>query len=139
GAVTLESRRIHWVQGQLLYGIALLRALCFHYRSPMMEVAIDGETRSTPTLALTVTLGRREGNFVLAPDALVDDGLFDYVHVGDITRWELLRRVPALIRGTLPANHPKLWRGRCRQVHILSQEPLIAHLDGELFCRPKQN
>src|SRR5207244_7509708 len=67
GAVTLESRRVRGLQGVPLYTIALLRALWRHYTAPDMAVTIDGATRRGPTLALTVALGRREGNFVLAP------------------------------------------------------------------------
>jgi diacylglycerol kinase (ATP) len=82
GAVTLESRRVLGLQGVPLYTVALLRALYYHYNYPSMTLEVDGQTWRTPTLALTLALGRREGNFVLAPDAKLDDGLFDYVHAG---------------------------------------------------------
>ena len=53
-------------------GLRLLRAWFSHYRYPIMSVTLDGALRQTPTLALSIAIGRREGNFVLAPDALVD-------------------------------------------------------------------
>src|SRR6202011_5089519 len=99
GAVTMESRRIRKLQGVLLYGLAMLRALCYHYTSPVMSVSIDADERKLPTLALTVALGKREGNFVVAPNAIVDDGLFDFLHAGALRRWELLSRVPGMITG----------------------------------------
>lgn len=137
GAVTRESRRIRYVRGLPLYSLALLRALCYQFRCVPMTVAYDGQERCAPTLALTVNIGRREGNFVLAPDALLDDGLFDYVQAGDLKRWELLRLLPALIRGRLPKDHPHIWTGRCHEVRVRSTEPLTVHLDGEFFCLPQ--
>jgi diacylglycerol kinase family enzyme len=137
GAVTLEARRIHRLQGVLLYCSALLRALWHHYTCPLMEVALDGIVRKVPTLALSVAIGRREGNFVMAPKAQIDDGLFDYVHAGKIPRWELLRFVPGMISGRLPENHPAVWMGRCRQVTLHSTAPVPVHLDGELFSEPE--
>jgi diacylglycerol kinase family enzyme len=136
GAVTLESRRIRWLRGVPLYGLALLRALWRHFKHPRLQVAFDGQQREAPTLALTVALGRREGNFVLAPNALLDDGLFDYLHAGPISRWELVRHAPGMITGRLPQNHPRLWMGRCKRVTVVSETPLLVHTDGEFFCQP---
>src|SRR5262249_59478299 len=79
GAVTLESRRIRWLQGVPLYIAALFRALWYHYAAPPLCLTLDSREWQTPTLALSVALGRREGNFLLAPDARLDDGLFDYL------------------------------------------------------------
>jgi diacylglycerol kinase (ATP) len=138
GMVTLESRRIHWLQGPALYGLALLRTLCFHYTLPRMTVRIDdaGE-RVVPTLALSLALAQREGNFVVAPHAVLDDGLFDYFHAGPLSRWDMLRLLPRLfLAGGLPADHPKLWLGRCRQVRLHSESALVVHADGEMFCLP---
>jgi len=138
GMVTLESRRIKWLQGLALYGTALLRALLFRFATPTMTVALDAEpARTGPTLALSLAIGRREGNFVVAPDALVDDGLFDYVLVGQLKRRNVLGFIPGLATGKLPA-HPAVWRGRCQRVRVQSEAPLIVHVDGEFFCLPQE-
>jgi diacylglycerol kinase (ATP) len=139
GAVTLESQRIRRLQGVWLYSLALLRALWYRFTAPVMTVQIDDTVRRLPTLALSVAIGRREGNFVLAPGALVDDGLFDYLHVGRLRRWELFRYFPGMISGNLPTNHPDIRTGRCRRVRLHAEAPLIVHLDGELFSQPEDN
>lgn len=136
GAVTLESRRIRYLRGVPLYGLALLRALVRHYTAPVMSITFDEKQYDLPTLALTVALGRREGNFVLAPEAILDDGYFDYLHAASLSRWELLRNVPGMVTGHLPEDHPKIRRGRCRRVAVSSQTPLLVHVDGEFFCQP---
>jgi diacylglycerol kinase family enzyme len=140
GAVALESRRISWLQGMALYGLAFLRALLFRYACPMMDCSFDGTERRTPTLSVTVAIAHREGSFVVAPNARLDDGLFDYLHVGPLTRWEVLRFMPKLASGgALPSNHPALWTGLCREVRLRSEAALIVHLDGEFFSKPEDN
>jgi diacylglycerol kinase family enzyme len=140
GAVTLESRRIKHLQGLALYGLAVLRAIWLHFRCPSLRLRLDdGPERVGPTLALTLAIGRREGNFVIAPNAVVDDGLFDYVHVGEITRWQALKLVPGAAVGRLPADHPSLHLGRCRRAAVSCAEPLTVHIDGEFFSRPEDD
>jgi diacylglycerol kinase family enzyme len=139
GAVTLESRRIKRLQGVALYGMALLLALWRRFQKPLMTVQIDdAEPRTVPTLALSLALGRREGNFVVAPNALLDDGLFDYVHAGPLRRRDLLAFLPGMITGRL-REHPAVWMGRCRRVRLRSESALTVHADGEFFCLPEQN
>jgi diacylglycerol kinase family enzyme len=137
GAVTMESQQIHRLQGVLLYTTALVRALCFRFQRPTLTITIDGQTRQSPTVAFSVAIGQREGNFRLAPQAIVDDGLFDILHAADVARWEVLRYAPGMITGNLPTDHPQLWRGRCREVRVHSDAPLPVHLDGEMLCRPR--
>ncbi|HZU38269.1 MAG TPA: diacylglycerol kinase family protein [Gemmataceae bacterium] len=140
GAVTLESRRIHWLRGLPLYGLAFARALLFHYATPRMEIRFDDILRDLSTFAVTVALGRREGNFVVAPQASVVDGWFDYLHAGSLSRWQVLRFMPRLASGKpLPKDYPNMWQGRARQVWVQSTAPLIVHTDGEFFSRPEDN
>jgi diacylglycerol kinase family enzyme len=140
GAVTLESRRIRRLQGIALYGLATLRALWYRYATPPMTLTIDGGPAWTaPTLLLSVLLGRREGGFVLAPQARLDDGLFDYVHAGALSRWEVLRFLPRLAATGPPPEYSKVRQGRCRELRLSSEAPLTVHIDGEFFCVPEDN
>ena len=63
---------------------------------------LDGREVVTPTLALSVLNGQREGNFPLRPNARLNDGLFDFMHATRLGRGHLLRYLPAMVRGTLP-------------------------------------
>lgn len=137
GAVTLESRRIKRLQGLALYGLAALRALCRHFRHPVMAFQFDDEPAwQAPSLLFTALLGKREGGFELAPDAQLDDGLLDWLHGGALSRGEVLRLLPGLALSGPPNHHPKVRRGRCRRVRVASDEPLLIHTDGEFFCLP---
>jgi diacylglycerol kinase family enzyme len=145
-AVTLERNRIPWLRGLALYSLGLLSALCYRFAQPIVKVTLHGDAgngsepivRQVPTLALSVAIGRREGNFLLTPKAVLDDGFFDYLQAGALRRWELVRYLPQMISGDLPYEHPQLWHGRCQEVRVESETPLAAHLDGELFSRPEE-
>ena len=137
GCVTLESRRIRRLQGVFLYGMAAIRAMLYHFTHPPMTIHLDDELAwTTPTLMFTALIGKREGGFVLAPNAQVDDGLLDFVHAADLSRWEVLKFLPRLALFGPPATYPKVRQGRCRRVKVQSQTPLVVHTDGEFFCLP---
>lgn len=138
GAVTREARRIRWLRGVPLYGLALLRALRKHYACPELTLTFDDQKRVLPTLALTVALGRREGSFLLTPEADLSDGLFDWLHAGALRRWELATYLPAMVSGNVPKDDPKVTSGRCRRAQVQSETPLCVHLDGEFFCLPEE-
>jgi diacylglycerol kinase family enzyme len=135
GAVTVESRRIGWLQGTALYGLAALRALASHFERPMFAIRFDDQPAwTTPTLMLAVLLGQREGGFALAPGAKLDDGLFDFVHVGPLSRWEVLRLLPRLALFGPPRERAGIRQGQCRSVKITSEAPVNVHVDGEFLC-----
>jgi diacylglycerol kinase family enzyme len=138
GAVALDAEGVR-LPGLGRYMVGLLRTLCFRYHAPPMTITLDGKTRHEPTLALSLGIGRREGNFLLVPNAQLDDGLFDYVHAGALTRLTLLRLLPRGITGRLPTDFPGLEFGRCRDGRVRSATPLIVHTDGEFFCRPEEH
>jgi diacylglycerol kinase family enzyme len=138
GCVTLESRRIRRLQGVFLYGLATLRALVYHFRSPQMTFQFDDEPAwSAPTLLFSTLVGKREGGFVLAPRAEVDDGWLDFVHAGALSRWEILQLLPRIALFGPPESYPKVKQGRCKRVRLRSEAPLIIHTDGEFFCLPE--
>lgn len=140
GAVTIESRAIKRLRGLPLYGLGFLRALWRRFDLPDMTVTLDDWTHQGPTLSLTVALAHREGSMIVAPAAELDDGLFDYLLAGALSRWQVLRFLPTLVRGgALPKGYPGLWRGRCREARVESACPLTVHLDGEFFCQPADN
>jgi len=66
----------------------------------------------------------------MCPDAVPDDGLFDVLLIGDITKRDLALTLPKVYRGThLP--HPKAEPLRGRVVTVDAPVPLPVELDGE--------
>lgn len=137
GVVTYEASKITGLKGVPLYGLAALRAIRSSFRAIGTALRFDEELSPGPTLYLAIALGRAEGGgFVVAPNAELDDGWFDYVHAGPMSRLSALGYLPRMLLGKLPASRGPIRRGRCRRVIIEADEPLHCHTDGELFSQP---
>jgi diacylglycerol kinase (ATP) len=136
GMVNAEARKTRWLAGMPLYAWAFVKAIVKHFARPTMTVRFDDREVTEPTLALSVLNGQREGNFPLRPDASLTDGLFDTMHATRLTRWHLLRFLPAMATGRLPKNHRLLHLGRARRIAVRSEAPLCVHADGEFVCEP---
>ncbi len=70
------------------------------------------------------------GGMWVAPKAKLDDGQFDIVIVGDVTRPEVVKNISRLYRGTL-AEHPKVKVFRGRRVEVNSTQEVLLDADGE--------
>jgi diacylglycerol kinase family enzyme len=137
GMVNGEARKTRWLRGLPLYAWAFVKSMVKHFDKPTMTVRFDEREVTTPTLALSVLNGQREGNFPLRPDASLTDGLLDYMHATRLSRWHLLRYLPAMVRGRLPDNHKLLTLGRAARIAVRSEAPLCVHADGEFVCVPE--
>jgi len=137
GMVTVEAHKIGVLRGPLLYVTAFLQAFRKHYRTPMMRFGFDDHPfMEQATLSLSINLAQREGGFPVTWNAKLDDGLFDLLHVRNLQRWELIRYLPALLRGSLPTDHPDLASSQARTIRVESETPLCIHADGELAAVP---
>jgi diacylglycerol kinase family enzyme len=110
-----------------------------HYATPDLAVRLDSAARDGPTLSLSLNLGQREGGFPVTPDARLDDGALEVLHVGAVRRWELVRYLPGLIAGRLPSDHPHMKRARCSRATVWAAAALCVHTDGELFAAPTED
>ena len=114
--------RYLWSVGRLLWG----------FRCHEVALGFDGrDAVEARTILVAVALGTTSGaRFRLAPEARLDDGLFDVVWSEEVNRAEVLRLVPAALRGTL-LRHPKVHLARAREVRVDFEEEVPAHVDGE--------
>ena len=137
GAVSWESVGIKRLRGLALYSVAVLRAIWKHFRAVDAILDIDDQRQEWPILYMALALGQREGGgFVIAPHAKLDDGLFDFLHAGRVSRLQALRYLPQLLRGNVSPDDPFVRTGQCRRLIVQAKAPLLAHLDGEMFARP---
>lgn len=106
-------------------------AVFARWRNAHVEVTVDGEERRGAMYDVVVANGRFfGGGMEICPGAKPDDGLFDVLLIGDISKRDLVGTMPKIYRGThLP--HPKAELLRGRAVSIESPEPLPVQLDGE--------
>ena len=94
-------------------------------------MTVDGETRRARLHDVVVANGSYfGGGMKICPGAEADDGMFDVLLIGDLTKRDLLLTLPKTFRGThLP--HPKAELLRGSSVTVESAEPLPLELDGE--------
>ncbi len=71
------------------------------------------------------------GSFRVCPEARPDDGLLDLLLVDAVSRLEILRLVPKIMRGS-HAGDPRLRLVRAKRVAIESEIPLLVEADGEI-------
>ena len=130
--VALEANAIRWLKGNAVYGVALAKILLLKHSRPRVTVRHDGEELQTDITLLTVNNGRVEGGaFVMAPDAEIDDGLFDVVLAQGMGRLGILGLLPQVLKGQ-HMHHPKVIKFRTAKLTVESDEPLPVHADGEL-------
>jgi diacylglycerol kinase family enzyme len=70
------------------------------------------------------------GGMKLAPDASADDGLFDVVLIGDVSKLDFVTTSPKLYSGGHVA-HPRVEVVRTAAVGIAAERPLPIEVEGE--------
>jgi YegS/Rv2252/BmrU family lipid kinase len=116
--------------GKVSYAWATV-AVFSRWRNGEVTVRVDGEVHHGRMHDVIVANGRfLGGGMKMLPAAEPDDGRFDVLLIGDLTKRDLLLTLPKTYRGThLP--HPKATLLRGAVVEIESPEPLPVQLDGE--------
>jgi len=131
GAVAAKANGTTKALGAKTSYLLALGAVFARWKNVPLRVAVDDEKREALMEDCIVALGRYlAGGMMITPDAAPDDGLFDVLLIGDITKTELVRVMPKIYRGThLP--HPKGEVLRGTTVTIDADEPMPIQLDGE--------
>ena len=117
--------------GRYLWSVARLLG---GFRCHEAALTLDGgRVVRSKTILVAAALGTTYGaRFKLAPDAVLNDGLFDVLWSEELGRLEVMRLVPMALRGTLQ-QHPKIHFARAREVRVDLADKVPAHLDGELL------
>jgi diacylglycerol kinase (ATP) len=116
--------------GKISYLLATLNVFA-RWRVGDVRVSVDQSVRGGRMHDVIVANGRYlAGGMMICPDAKPDDGLFDVLLIGDLTKRDLLLTLPKTYRGThLP--HPKAELLRGSIVTVDAPSPLPIELDGE--------
>jgi diacylglycerol kinase (ATP) len=123
--------RTGWLRGDAVYIAAALRLL-LRYHGFHATADVFGDTAPHLRVMLVISNGRNFGGaFLIAPAARVDDGLLDFVSVGDVHR---LARFPLFARALRGAHlsHPKVQATRAASATFTFAAPPVYELDGDL-------
>jgi YegS/Rv2252/BmrU family lipid kinase len=131
GAVARRLNTTSKRLGGKVAGLVATFAVFSRWRNVDLRVTVGGEQREGRME--DVLVGNTEfhnGGMRLCPGARPDDGVFDVLLIGDLTKADLVRVLPKLYKGThLP--HPKAELLRGATVSVESSTPLPIELDGE--------
>jgi YegS/Rv2252/BmrU family lipid kinase len=132
--VTLHSHNITRLQGFMMYLWAVILTIIYNHDTPKMTIETDMETFTKEVQYIVLCNGSREGGgFFVAPDAIPDDGIFDYAMIERVSRLMMFRIVPEVMKGT----HGKFKQVRLGQFHnlkLVSDRPIAIHTDGEILA-----
>ncbi len=120
------SKRGKWAYWKALFESA------FKFRGCKVKVFI-GENEITKNFFIGAVANGKifGGNMLIAPDASLEDGLFDIVLVENISFFELLKNGVKLIKGT-HLSHPKVKFFREKTMKAVPEEEnVLIELDGE--------
>ncbi|PWH20339.1 MAG: hypothetical protein DDG59_00740 [Anaerolineae bacterium] len=131
--VTIRSRRFTAFSGFLIYLLAVMQTIILNSKAPHFQIKTDRHSWTDQLLLFILCNGNREGGgFHVYPPAKVDDGVFNYVGIPQVSRPMMLRLLPEVMRGT----HLKfsLTRsGEFKEMEIHADQNLVIHTDGEIF------
>ena len=131
GAVAMRANSTSKALGGQVSFLWATLAVFARWRNVEVSVDVGDEHREGSMLDVIVAncewLG---GGMHMTPNAKPDDGVFDVLLIGDVTKRDLVQTMPKIYRGThLP--HPKAELLRGRTVAVDSDVPLPVQLDGE--------
>jgi len=121
-------------RGAILYYRGLFSTIKT-YKSKTVSVTIDDDETITGNFLIgAIANGQRfGGGMKIAPDARIDDGLFDFVLIEDMKRFEIIWNSRRLYTGTI-LKHPKVIHRQVRKLSVSSAETVHIETDGELGC-----
>ncbi|HST17641.1 MAG TPA: diacylglycerol kinase family protein [Gaiellaceae bacterium] len=116
--------------GRVTFFYALTRVF-LSWENTEVTVTTDGEERRGRMHDVIVANGVwHGGGMKLAPDAKPDDGLFDVVLIGDVSKADFLTTAPKIYRGG-HTTHPKVEILRSARVRVDADEHLPIEVEGE--------
>jgi len=128
----LVNRTGKVLAGRLSYLLGALRGVA-RYRSEPVSISVDGRCVFEDALAVAAIANGPcfGGGMQIAPNARVDDGVFDWLIVPAMSRLSLLRKIPLLYSGS-HLRDPRILRGQGQVIEARALAgPVRIDVDGE--------
>jgi YegS/Rv2252/BmrU family lipid kinase len=134
GAINIRSRAITYLYGFAMYLTAVLQSIILNFEAPRLQVQFDGGALDQNIMMMTIGNGPREGGgFMTTPMSQVDDGIFDFLYIHQLSRLRLLQLLPKVMNAT-HVGEPDVTIRQTTRLVIDSDRALPIHIDGELFA-----
>ena len=130
--VTKIARAYRWPIGDLVYLVAIFRAMMDGIATPEMRIAAGEFLWNGPLTLANVSNGPWVGGmFHIAPMAQNDDGRLELLIAAPVTGRRILQLLPKLVRGS-HMEEPEIVHSSVQRVTVSASEPVPSHLDGEV-------
>ncbi len=121
-----------YFRGYMAYVASILRQLVF-YTPQEVDIELDGQVRHAKVWFVAIANARYfGGGLMIAPQAELDDDLFDVCIVKEITKFELIKLIPKTFKGE-HVHHQAVEMHRARRVRISSLAKMAVQADGEVL------
>ncbi|HHY47218.1 MAG TPA: diacylglycerol kinase family lipid kinase [Firmicutes bacterium] len=132
GTVAKEANRsIPVLRGAAVYVLALLKVL-LTYAAPRMRIRLDHKSISLDAQLVAITNAPTYGGGMrIAPEAIMDDGMFEVCIMERMGSLETLYHLPKVFKGT-HVRLPKVKMYRAKEIWIESDRTVPLHMDGEV-------
>jgi YegS/Rv2252/BmrU family lipid kinase len=129
-----EANRVanetRFLRGSLVYAFAALRTL-MRWKPARFTVRVDDERHRFTGYSVSVANNRAfGGGMFIAPDAELDDGLFDVVSVGAVGKLRFVANLPKVFKGT-HVEEDEVQVFRARHLELTASSPFPVYADGE--------
>ena len=130
--VSRIARDFKWPIGDLVYLVAVLRAMIDGIITPDMKIVADNFSWDGPLTLANVSNGAWVGGmFHIAPMADHADGMLDLLVVAPVSGPRILRLLPKLMQGE-HMGETEITHVSLRSLRITAAAPVPSHLDGEI-------
>jgi len=119
------------VFGNIAYTFGVLYRTIF-LKSARLSFEIDGKVFESDSTFVEISNTRYTANFLMAPDAKIDDGLLDVTLAKKFSRTRLLQCFPKIFTGE-HVHLDEVETFQARHIKISSNEPKVLSPDGELL------
>jgi YegS/Rv2252/BmrU family lipid kinase len=124
------ANRTHWLRGNLVYAYSALRTLVA-WKPARFTIAIgEQRTRVEGYSVVVANNSAYGGGMFIAPDAQLDDGLFDVVTLAKLGKLRYLGNLPKVFKGT-HVRIPQVTVTRAARLSVSASRPFALYADGE--------
>ena len=132
--VAYKTNNLKFFSGNIKYYLSLITAI-FTYKSYRLNIEIESEKINKKCFLITVGNGKRSGGaFILTPDAIIDDSIFQLCIVDDISMIKFFTAVPKTLKG-LHGKFKFIKFQNAKQIKIESDSEICLHFDGETLSK----
>jgi YegS/Rv2252/BmrU family lipid kinase len=124
------ANETHFIRGNLVYAYSMVRTL-IGWRSARFTIATGGERKRLTGYFVDVANNSvYGGGMYIAPEAEIDDGLFDVVAITEVGKLRFLRGLREVLKGT-HIGKEEVTTFRAPRLELEASRPFPVYADGE--------